>query len=338
MRHHYALMGALLLVVACGPGIDSTAPEATFALGPCAPPNFAIGASAVGGDCPVPDLDPTAPGVYNGWSESRCFNPTATADVDGDGIVDSCERALAADFGPYMRQSLSECSWAETDTQLMRLKGEYYYVVVKDASGLMTQIVYLPSYYRDCGYHGHAGDSEFIGVKVDFNTTSNHWLTQSVFLSAHCGADIAGIPTDANCRLLPASWFAYPTKNLGAPVVWVSAEKHANYRNHDDCISAYSGTPYVEWCEINAPTVRYPATYVWQNIGSRAVPMPWSTSSCPNATYSYPSGYTTDPNRRECIWSNESVRGFCGWQSLQPFDYDVCGTGYGALLNKYFGI
>jgi hypothetical protein len=223
------------------------------------------------------------------------------------------------------------------------LAGEYYYVVQRAVSGVfqygesvfdvvpegMVHIVYLPAYYRDCGYEvawdtwgDHNGDSEFIGLEVGYDAYTNHWYLNRALLSGHCG-DWRDLSTSSHCLFREAAEMG-ALKPLGAPIVLVAEQKHANYPSYPEC---ELGGSRMDTCANSTFDVRYPIVFAWQNMGSRTVPGAWS-SPCPHSTTTI--SWMTDPQLTECIWDNSDE--FKGWRSAN-------GSGaapYGAVLSKYF--
>jgi len=195
-----ALLALLALALAaCGR-------EATTGLDSPTGPSFA---SATG-------RGPAAEGLLvPGWNPFRCFDAPARSkwDPDGDTMDNACEDALAAAFAPGLWVA-GDCNY---DPGVGRQGGEYYYGVQPYAPlQARVRLVYLPAYYWDCGSpteggqplgDGHDGDSEFFIVDVQFNDTTRHWVTQQIFLSAHCGT-----PTSQRCM-----WYPDPTTTTVTP-------------------------------------------------------------------------------------------------------------------------
>lgn len=281
--------------------------------------------------CTLDDALPNAPGLFTTWSEEMCVSPSWHGDFDVDGIDDSCERATAAAFAPMQVFASHDCSW---DNGLGRMGGEYYYAVEskiklkfinsQPVGYLVLRLAYLPAYYWDCGNASsfpfatwfdpaHSGDSEFMILDVAYDSSSHHWIFDALFLSAHCAT-----PNDENCR-----WYSPPDignwvdgRSLGAPFIWVSRSKHANYVSEDQCDNAIKvGIIPVEDCELDT-LQRFPVLYVQQNIGSRAHPF----SDCGPP---FSSSTMVDQSESECMWSwspnltNGPLGTFNGWQSVE---------------------
>lgn len=276
----------------------------------------------------ITDLDPTAPGYYIGFTDKECLNPGGIDDLDQDVFVDNCERALAAKFAPILLVDPWECDatmWDGSPPFSARLGGEYYYVAARRPHAPEgIYLVYLPAWYRDCtGAFSHAGDTEFVGVRVWFNRESMHWVASGYLLSVHC---LAFPPADAYCvwRYPPDYGDVLTERPGGAPWVVVTSSKHAQYAFYNEC------TWFGDDCGLSTYEMRFPVNYVWQNAGSRNAQLPWSESNCPRAKGSGP---YIGPDQRECIWANST--GFRGWQtSVVPGE----ATPYGRLLNAFFGL
>jgi hypothetical protein len=233
----------------------------------------------------------------------------------------------------------TDCNW---DYGLDRMGGEYFFAVDDkwDTAGAVVRIAYLPAYYVDCGVRHdflssclvapifapgscdpHTGDSEFILVDVAYVDSSAHWVTQQVFLSAHCGAD-----GDDDCRWWHRAWFAWlDGKRYGAPIVWVAGAKHANYYSQSKCNSG--GAMKMDTCEYSNVSRRFPVLFTQQNIGSRATPL----RDCAGPFWG---SEETSSEAIECMWNTTTVSRFNGWQSSA---IGPAATLYGSHLSQYAG-
>ncbi|MEO7361323.1 MAG: hypothetical protein ABI120_13410 [Gemmatimonadaceae bacterium] len=211
-------------------------------------------------------------GFNLGFTWAQCTAPST--DVDSDGVDDNCEVSLAAAFAPGLRESVGECNW---DAGLNRLGGEYYYKVRRPIGATdRIRIAYMPAYYRDCGTAPHNGDTEFIGVDVKYESNSvggNTWKFAGAFLSAHCGSPLPYLnigSADPNCRYWgrdkwDASGAYVDGRAGGAPIVWVSKEKHANYYSLSHCNNSWSGLVNLDVCHASFEVRRFPIQHRWQN-------------------------------------------------------------------------
>ncbi|HEX6899072.1 MAG TPA: hypothetical protein VF789_05135 [Thermoanaerobaculia bacterium] len=288
-------------------------------------------------------------GLKVGHTWSSCHS--TAQDLDHDGLLDACENGLAAAFAPGM-QVQQDGVW--DDGVVMngipypaRLGGDYAFAVQKDPGGTDSiRIAYLPAYYYDQGGHfsPHSGDSELILVDVAYNASSQRWETQRVFLSAHCNATVLGFPVDPDCRWWDRSYFQWVDGvTWGAPIVWVSVMKHANFYSQGKC-SSWQELP--DGCPAVEHFYRFPVVYTQQNIGSADYPLPWRFDGTPTRDCVPPfwnSGRLQQLNPhaysgsyRECWWSLTSggtSQKFTGW--LNPFG--TLATGYGLMLRHFAG-
>jgi len=287
---------------------------------------------------PLEDLCPSCAGIFTGYSEDDCYLNPERWDVDADGVFDACENGHAQHFAP-MFVFARDCNW---DNSLGRMGGEYFYAVERKSKFSsrterwedVMRFAYLPAYYRDCGSADdlgiddpHSGDSEFVIIDIYFDGGSNHWLTDAIFLSAHCPS--------GDCKwYVPLSFRWVDDEALGAPIVWVSQHKHANYPSRAKC---NSGAVFgFDTCAANSFYVRFPAAYTQQNIGSWHHP----NRDCAGPFSSSP---LADAGAVECMWSWEPqvfpalppLQRFNGWQD------NIWGEPpppYGQILQQYVGI
>jgi hypothetical protein len=292
-----------------------------------------------GSTCEPPtDPFPDSAGLFaGGWNPSWCMS--TSWDLDADGMHDACEMALAAAFAPTFRYAQS-CSW---DHSMGRMGGEYFFAVEWWVAGISAIITYLPAYYWDCGVPNrdgllaachlfrstcgpHTGDTEFVTVLVVWNSDTQHWLTHSVFLSAHCGAPW---PAYLKCK-----WYDWPSfqwvdgHSRGAPIIWVAEGKNANYKSKasfDD-----GGAFGFDTCEFSNTLQPFPVQYHQQNVGSRHLPR----VDCGPPLSVWPST-ARDTSLTECIWSSSPK--YRGWQPPATWLGDAP-TNYGDLLATYIGI
>lgn len=255
-------------------------------------------------------------------------------DFDLDDLADTCEYALATAFAPVLMIHHTRCT-PPPARESGRIPGGYFHAAqpVHD----VVRLVYLPAYYRDCGWsspwcvvmscEGHAGDSELIAVDIQ-RLTSGAWATMSVFLSAHCFGT-----SSRDCR-----WYEGPaldqfewSNNIerGAPIVWVSDARNANYPSLAACERGHGG---MDACDRNAEAYRFPVSAA-RNIGSRGVPMhlPGQAPGCVAGAFVEPADrLIVSPTAVECFWSRSAP--FGGWQGGSTGV-----TAYGRYL-EYIGL
>ena len=254
------------------------------------------------------------PGYYfPGVTMNTCTN-VAYGDTDLDGLTDSCEQLLASAFAPLLEQSPEHSYW---DYAHNWVGGEYYH-----AATVLTgynygyykyvRIMYMPAYYFDLGSFpldaGHNGDSEFIVVEVFFNTTTNRFYANNIFLSAHCGSTKLGIGTAPMCGWWDPSNFDFVNGvDRGAPVVWVANGTNANYYKASACTL---GTGF-DQC-IGNLDVRFPVSPDF-NIGSSRVN--------PGPVYAR-RNLNIGSWRPENFWDpNSPFLGWQGWSTDPPTPY-----------------
>lgn len=323
-RGFLGVPAALLVLALTGCGDQSSPVAPLFAHRPCTPD--------VEGECATnraEDPYPDSAGVWaGGWTEAECKNPYDFGpDGDNDILVDECESKLASAFAPLLVYA-RDCNVESGG----RLGGDYAFAVARNGE-YKIRIVYLLSYYNDCGTPNqgypccgwfataHSGDSEFIFIDAAYHSATNHWRATQIFLSAHCG-DAAG--GDCNWFSAASPDWGWVGKRLGAPVVWVAAGKHANYITKGACENG--GFLTQDDCDYNDLTMRVPVAGIYgRNIGSR-----WSPFI--DCTAPYYSSSLTDANTEECYWTS---RAFRGWQTE---NIGTAPKAYSKILSDFAGI
>lgn len=255
----------------------------------------------------LPDPSPGADGLWLGIRPADCYSdttipwsPVGLPDIDHDFLSDTCEFQLATGFAPVMMMDQFEpCGGGEPYWMARRVDNLLPY-----NWGDIVKIAYLAAYYDDCGpVDGHAGDSEFIQLTVQYNATTQHWYIVDSYLSAHtcsgtfteCNFDVLGVSATTGTR------FEWQGKVGGPPRVYQSWAKHANYRTVTEC--AAGGGFGSDTCPYPIPVGRF---RVWEshNIGSWHHPIIDCAAS-------------SDPARSgtECFWSGTK---FKGWHKIAP--------------------
>jgi hypothetical protein len=257
-------------------------------------------------------------GLAIGRSRSACFQPAAYDDIDSDSLSTSCEDALAASFAPMMRMSGADRNFVPAQGMV---GGEYYFAVTRISIGgeERVRILYMPAYYRDEGsvtgaFESHNGDSEFITIDVADPYNSGVWETRQVFMSAHCGAVYNG---DA-CGWYNAGAFEWYNGYLGAPIVWVSQDKHANYHSYQQCEWSADG---VDRCSDNNVAIRFPVTPGY-NIGS-------FHAQLVDVVGGRRPGTRALPGATESMWQAIGAQQFYGW-----LQHVGGATPYGLILSQ----
>lgn len=252
-------------------------------------------------------------------------------DGDGDGLSDACEFALATAFAPRLLLHDTRCTLPAAGSG-GHIAGGYFHAA-QPARG-MVRLVYMPAYYRDCGWRsawcilidcsGHAGDSEVIVVDVR-RSVNGGWITDAIFLSAHCYGK-----SEEDCR-----WYRGEELDVfewvggierGAPMVWVSDGRNANYPSRARCDQGHFG---LDGCDRDPMRFRFPIA-AERNIGSRAVPILDGdhAAGCVSGRFIEPDDrMVVSHDALECFWDASSP--FGGWQGG-----DAGETAYGRYLDE----
>jgi hypothetical protein len=109
------------------------------------------------------------------------------------------------------------------------------------------------------------------------------------------GADLRGLEWDGQ-------------QERGAPVVYVSEGRQANYASRVKC---GRGHFLLDTCGKNSTRYRFPIVRAAQNIGSRSSPL-GSREGCVDARHAGWSSTMPKAGAIECLWSARSQ--FHGWQ------------------------
>lgn len=261
-------------------------------------------------DCGSPATEDGGTLLPYGMDGDYCFGRTtplaSSDDRDSDGIRDSCEAALAQAFRPMLARNNHDHA-PETEP--------YWSAARVSASSQQIKIFYALSYFRDPGdpqfvMQAHDGDSEFIIVTI--HNTNNYrgsvWALDDETLSAHWGAG-GGVEHTATYGYLSVE---FPDDYRGRPRVWVSWNKHANYRSkgvcdwqwNDVCDTGITGTAYEDVVVVPEANLGNSFNSNPESISNRLVDCTASRS---------PNYWGNVYN--ECFWSNESY--FAGWKGDQ---------------------
>lgn len=274
----------------------------------------------------TPDPSPTAPGIWIGLGAADCYvlrasSTTGWIDRDTDGLRDECEFRLATAFAPMVNISSGESC----------LEGEPYWAakfidnLEPVHTGDMVKLAYLPGYYRDCGIGEHDGDSEFIQLTVVYNYATQHWELVNSFLSAHScvslECQIGGAVTLVDGRWGPS--FEWPSGRAASfPRIFLSADKHANYRSRSDCDAG--GAFGEDTCTGAHDVGRF---RVWEaaNIGSAHHQL----LDCVTSRAGHPG--------TECLWAGTSFRGWSiGVPGVTPYSHFLLSVIFQGTPIDYF--
>jgi hypothetical protein len=152
----------------------------------------------------------------------------------------------------------------------------------------------------------HFGDSEFVLEELVYNSTTEHWVLNAMFTSAHWGG--LGNPRESLWWYESEGDIQYPAARTGwYPRVFVARDKHANYATRSACNSGMSGS---DDCEDNDDDIRFDVD-PYGNIGS------WDTQF-QDTVYSRYQNY----GGVEYFWQDYA---FCGWdEDSLPFRGQCC--------------
>jgi hypothetical protein len=238
--------------------------------------------------------------IPSGYTYECMVATYSSGDVDGDGILDSCEYELAYAFRPYL-------SLANNDFDLRR---EEYWAGKKGDNDYAVQIFYALSYYNDGGdpetlnSYAHQGDSEWILAQVAYH--GGKWRLQKAKLSAHWES----LSSEGSTETVGYDGFQYPDGTYrGRPLVWAARNKHANYKSQSACDSG--GFLNADSCDSNSWSISDPA-YTVELLSNANLGNSWHTDKdgFKNCVLSR-EGQPYD--RWECYWLPDY--NFFGWQS-----------------------
>lgn len=330
MSHWKLVVAAVSLALVLGCYADPQGPTQEIKAMQCLPETCSGGGD---GGYPTSDPAPRDPGIWVGANLglSRCYDPTGASitDVDGDRFEDWCEQWIAYAFRPMLRTNTYDCD----------LRGEPAWAVKYIPSTGIIRVGYFLSYYEDCGNdfsigctvdpgnecHGHEGDSEFIIVDLRYNGTTDHYLVDRAFMSAHWGG-----PTNSSTNKA-YNQLQYREKYQGVPLVWVGRGKHSNYPTQDMC---NAGSLTTDTCAENFSEARMEFMFN-RNIGSPNHHMLNCTLAKPEMQYFRPG--------TECYWDAFSYsqspppEQFFGWWWQEGASlYSGGATPYGTILREVF--
>jgi hypothetical protein len=281
-------------------------------------------------NCHYADPDSTQNGIFLGLdiNPEQCY--TILGDTDRDGLKDYCEQVIALEFGPLLSTSPSDDGLTRETYWAAR---HWTYSDGRE----VVRILYMLGYHIDGGSPNpacdvivtgtpltpndtcemHFGDSEWIVLDLSYQAAYKHWYVIAAAMSAHWSTAPSGLDS--------SDWYAaltleYPRKHLGYPRVYVSRDKHANYRTRVQCDQ---GALFFDTCDDNQDDVRI-STFANRNVGSNAVRfIDRVTSQSPYVHTGY-----------EFFWSDYY---FCGWDGPSVnHNRANCSTSYVTVL-RYFG-
>lgn len=155
-------------------------------------------------------------------------------DSDEDGLADSLEQSLLAQFSPHFYIGQQECAGLPAAFQPGLLQpaaqaedgtvyGQVFPVKVAGAAGPMAEIHFYDLWDRDCGAHGHQFDAEHVAVLVEASSpdlSAAKWKAIYWYAAAHENT-VCDVSQIARASDLGA-------EEEGSKV-WISPGKHAAY-------------------------------------------------------------------------------------------------------------
>jgi len=179
-------------------------------------------------------------GLHNATAQNASPKPDSAVDSDQDGISDSLEQSLLAQFAPAFLVERDDCS--RTPAEFAPNKkiptvadedGTIYgqvFPAKSSANGLPSaEIHYYHLWKSDCGPHGHPLDTEHVSVLVTASASQPNpagWKALYWYAAAHEDT-VCDVSQIARASTLDA-------EDHGAKV-WISHGKHASYLNKALC-------------------------------------------------------------------------------------------------------
>lgn len=224
-------------------------------------------------------------GDLNDWMDwSSCR--VASNDYDDDGLVDSCESALAQSFRPRLVFAAGE---------QLESRETYWAVRVQDFSERRVFIFYALSYHDDSG---HIGDSEWIQLRIVFE--NGRWKLNYADYSAH----FQGL-NDKSATYGYWNLDFVGNRLRGRPVAYAADGKHANYNSISECDSHLDTIDDCNW-GFAQPAGADATRNLGNNHGSTTV-----LEDCVGSEGSASDGHSTSFGM-ECYWTDRNFRGWHG--------------------------
>ncbi|HEY5948356.1 MAG TPA: hypothetical protein VIV40_22825 [Kofleriaceae bacterium] len=172
-------------------------------------------------------------------SSSVSIDSPAVVDNDADGLDDSYEQQLAADYLPYL--SLDPGDGCPLSGLVARVRKH-----PADPSKIL--IVYSHLFQRDCGLAGHVGDNEAFGIAIDPNLPPPAGIL-AIRTASHQNTPCERISECSTCALDSRTKCDMTTFS-GAqwPVLYASKDKHGQYAAKSSC--SLFGTCF-DQCTLN---------------------------------------------------------------------------------------
>lgn len=211
--------------------------------------------------------------------------PDAGVDLDGDGLDDAREDALARDYLPYL--SLAPSDGCPNSGLLFRARPH-------PDDPALVYVFYDFLYERDCGLTGHVGDNEGFGITIDPSVPAPRGVT-ALKAIAHQGTLCQKVTSCGTCAGLAAC----ERSDAGAPILYSSKDKHAGYAVLSTCQPL---TACGDSCAFN-PVPRVPPL---QNAGEPGRPLTRNLTT---------QGFI----RADAGWTQASLFDFDPWHATKEF-------------------
>lgn len=226
-------------------------------------------------------------GSLNDWMDWGSCR-VASNDYDDDGLVDSCESALAQTFRPRLVFGVEEG---------LESRETHWAVRVQDFSERRVFVFYALSYHDDSG---HIGDSEWIQLRIGWE--NDRWKLNYADYSAHFG----GV-NDHSETFHYSSLDFVGNRLRGRPVAYVAEGKHAAYGSIAECDDNLDNFTIDDcnWGFVE-PAGADASRNLGNNHGSTTV-----LEDCVGSEGSASDGHSTSFGT-ECYWTDRNFRGWHG--------------------------
>jgi hypothetical protein len=204
------------------------------------------------------------------FSQDSAQPSPSSIDSDQDGLSDSLEQALLAQFAPAFMVARNDCSRIPAEFAPNRITptvtaedgtiyGQVFTAKSSTRDHQLVEIHYYHLWKRDCGPNGHHLDTEHVSVLVSLSADHpgpEGWKALYWYAGAH---------EDTLCDSSQIARAATLHAENHGPTVWISRAKHASYLNETLC----QGGCGVDKCDDMVPLP--PGKIV--NLGEPAHPM-----------------------------------------------------------------
>jgi hypothetical protein len=173
----------------------------------------------------LPDASPGEPGEPDQPPPPPPPPPPdpAIVDLDGDGLDDARELAIAADYMPFI--SLDPTDGCKRSGLLVRVRKH-----PMDPTKVL--VVYDHLFERDCGISSHVGDDEVFAVAIDPTRPAPAGIL-AIKTASHQGSLCERVSECSTC----GGTDGRPACDLvqGRPVIYPSRDKHGQYATRAQC-------------------------------------------------------------------------------------------------------